>query len=426
MRAAFEPRFRHDFGGVRLHADAAAAEAAAARGAQAFTLGSDIHFARGAFHPGSPSGRALLVHELAHVVQQARGGDARDTEARADSAASQVLAGRDVSAATLGGAPRGVQAKPDEAQSATPQQDTDVPEPDVITGADVPVQRAPEDKTLLTRFALDKATLTDEHKQIIQAIAFQVWSNLELEPEATVSIAITGHTDTTGTEKHNSGLGGERAENAKAALEAALTAQGIDSAKLEAITATSKGESALLIPTGDEVSEPQNRRVEIEVTFKKKVKPPPPPKAPSGPLPGTPGGPKIWEVPGVLESLGEPDPYGPKLPPKVPPSGEWLQEALKRDPLLKKLPKWARDKAIDALKDADEKAADAIIDAIPFDDEYKKAAKAAMKALLQTLKGRKFKPPPEPPRAIPEDMLKTPSFPKAPGEMIFKLPAIRF
>lgn len=36
--------------------------------------------------------------------------------------------------------------------------------------------------------------------------------------------------------------------------------------------------------------------------------------------------------------------------PKAPPltkKGEWLESALKQDPLLKALPNWARDKAID-------------------------------------------------------------------------------
>jgi outer membrane protein OmpA-like peptidoglycan-associated protein len=425
-RAALEPRFGHDFGNVRVHADAAAAASAAALNARAFTIGDDIAFAADAYAPHSAAGQALIAHELAHVMQQSRGddrardrdGDGRDAEQRADAAAARAIAGHDVSPAALGGASAGMQAKPDDPPVPSPDA-----EPDVITGADGDPPAA--DKTVLDGFANDKADLTAKHQLLIDALAFQVWSNLDRESDATVSISITGHTDTTGTEKHNSGLGGERAANAKAALEAALAKQGVGAAKLEGISATSQGESALAVPTADEVAEPRNRRVEVEVTFKMKVKPPPP-KEPSKPLPGTPGGPKIWEVPGVLEGLGEPDPYGPKPAPKAPPTREWLENALKRDPLLKKLPEWARDKAIGALKDADEKAAEAIIDAIPFDDEYKKAAKAAMKALLQTLKGRKFKPPPEPPRGIPEDMLKTPSFPKMPGEMIFKLPPIRF
>ncbi len=70
-RADFEARFGHDFSRVRIHDDA---RAAAAVGAQAFTLGSDIVFDAGRYAPGSESGRRLLAHELAHVVQQGFGG----------------------------------------------------------------------------------------------------------------------------------------------------------------------------------------------------------------------------------------------------------------------------------------------------------------------------------------------------------------
>jgi hypothetical protein len=71
-RAAFEPRFGHDFSAVRIHADGASAEAARAVGANAFTLGSDIVFGLGRYEPRCKAGRRLLAHELAHVVQ--RGG----------------------------------------------------------------------------------------------------------------------------------------------------------------------------------------------------------------------------------------------------------------------------------------------------------------------------------------------------------------
>lgn len=42
-------------------------------GALAYTQGSDIHFARGQYQPGSAAGDELLGHELAHVVQQSAG-----------------------------------------------------------------------------------------------------------------------------------------------------------------------------------------------------------------------------------------------------------------------------------------------------------------------------------------------------------------
>jgi hypothetical protein len=76
-RTFMEPRFDCDFSRVRVHADTKAAESARAVNALAYTVGSDIVFAAGAFRPGTGPGRQLLAHELAHVVQQNRVGVAR-------------------------------------------------------------------------------------------------------------------------------------------------------------------------------------------------------------------------------------------------------------------------------------------------------------------------------------------------------------
>lgn len=73
-RAFMEPRFGHDFSHVRVHADAPAAESARSVGALAYTVGSDVVFGAGHYQPGGSTGRALLAHELAHVVQQQGGG----------------------------------------------------------------------------------------------------------------------------------------------------------------------------------------------------------------------------------------------------------------------------------------------------------------------------------------------------------------
>jgi hypothetical protein len=75
-RAFMEPRFQRDFGHVRVHADSRAAESARAVGALAYTVGRDIVLGSGHQDPQSPSGRRLLAHELAHVVQQ-QGGRSR-------------------------------------------------------------------------------------------------------------------------------------------------------------------------------------------------------------------------------------------------------------------------------------------------------------------------------------------------------------
>ena len=69
-RTFMEPRFGRDFGDVRVHADARAAESARAVDATAYTVGRDVVFAAGRYAPRTDAGRQLLAHELAHVVQQ--------------------------------------------------------------------------------------------------------------------------------------------------------------------------------------------------------------------------------------------------------------------------------------------------------------------------------------------------------------------
>lgn len=69
-RRFFEPRFGIDLGHVRVHTDANAELSARSINARAYTLGSNIVFAGGAYLPLSESGRNLLAHELAHVAQQ--------------------------------------------------------------------------------------------------------------------------------------------------------------------------------------------------------------------------------------------------------------------------------------------------------------------------------------------------------------------
>ncbi|MCS6287651.1 MAG: DUF4157 domain-containing protein [Nitrospira sp.] len=70
-RAFFEPRFGHDFGHVRVHADAGAERSARSINARAYTVGHHIAFGTGRFAPGTGEGNRLLAHELSHVVQQA-------------------------------------------------------------------------------------------------------------------------------------------------------------------------------------------------------------------------------------------------------------------------------------------------------------------------------------------------------------------
>ena len=70
LRQTLEPRFRADFGGVRLHTDAKAAALATAISARAFTFGNHIFFNTGQYQPQTPEGLELLAHELTHTIQQ--------------------------------------------------------------------------------------------------------------------------------------------------------------------------------------------------------------------------------------------------------------------------------------------------------------------------------------------------------------------
>ncbi len=88
-RAFFEPRFGHTFGQVRVHTDTRAAESARAVGALAYTVGRDVVFARGRYAPESTSGRHLLAHELAHVVQQGRAQPAQGDAGQAHTIGSE-------------------------------------------------------------------------------------------------------------------------------------------------------------------------------------------------------------------------------------------------------------------------------------------------------------------------------------------------
>jgi hypothetical protein len=72
-RAFMEPRFGHDFGKVRVHADAKAGESARAVNALAYTVGCNIVFGVGRYAPATQDGSRLIAHELTHVRQQSYG-----------------------------------------------------------------------------------------------------------------------------------------------------------------------------------------------------------------------------------------------------------------------------------------------------------------------------------------------------------------
>jgi hypothetical protein len=69
-RRFMEPRFGHDFGGIRIHTGGQAVESAQAIQALAYTVGKNMVFGHGQYVPESSAGRHLIAHELTHIIQQ--------------------------------------------------------------------------------------------------------------------------------------------------------------------------------------------------------------------------------------------------------------------------------------------------------------------------------------------------------------------
>jgi hypothetical protein len=111
-RTFMESGFGWSFSQVQVHTDGKAAESARAMNAQAYTVGQDLVFGAGQYAPNTRTGRRLLAHELAHVVQQARGGMSATSpmpdsalESAADQTASAISQGSERVAVTGASAP---------------------------------------------------------------------------------------------------------------------------------------------------------------------------------------------------------------------------------------------------------------------------------------------------------------------------------
>lgn len=95
-------------------------------------------------------------------------------------------------------------------------------------------------------------TLTPESRRLVDEViaAVRGW----VAPE----VSVIGHTDTTGTAASNLALGLRRAE----LLRTLLVDAGLDPSLVDV---QSHGEGDLLAPTGDDVAEARNRRVEVTI-----------------------------------------------------------------------------------------------------------------------------------------------------------------
>jgi iron complex outermembrane receptor protein len=114
-----------------------------------------------------------------------------------------------------------------------------------------PVQApAPAPKSYLVFFDFNKSDLTPQAVEIVNTAARNAQAG------KVTQLTVTGHTDTVGSDAYNMRLSRRRAESVAAQLEK----QGIASSEIAIVA---KGKRDLLVPTGDGVREPQNRRVQI-------------------------------------------------------------------------------------------------------------------------------------------------------------------
>ncbi len=379
-RTLFEPRFGHDFSRVRVHADAAAAESAREINALAYTAGTNIVFGPGRYDPVSLTGRRLLAHELAHVVQQTGG-----TPVSGTGPAIQR------------------QPAPDTGTTAIPT--AAVGSTDLRENAS-PLLASALGSTTVDHFALGSAEIPKAGEDTLRYSAQQILYFIQKYPRSMVHI--TGHTDTVGTDERNLTLGQERAD----AVSAFLQKEGVPA---DLITTDSKGEGDPVVPTKNDQAEPRNRRVNVFFQVAKssislgldyslkppsldKTPPPPPPiLKPDGdfttrrrPPYRDPAETEKWKE--MEENQRKLDEYDRTHPRENKSLGDVVIDGVMDkviNPILRKLPlsKELRKKAEEAIRDGlesgTEKGCEAAIDALNIGSSEKDALKAACKAALK-------------------------------------------
>jgi outer membrane protein OmpA-like peptidoglycan-associated protein len=130
---------------------------------------------------------------------------------------------------------------------------TQLSEPEIRQSFGDALQALPaRSASFLLYFVTGSDELTEESKAELQKVL------VELKQRAVPDIAVIGHTDTVGEREGNDQLSAQRAERVKLFLvDIGIAA--------ERVHVAGRGERELLVPTEDNVDEPRNRRVEINV-----------------------------------------------------------------------------------------------------------------------------------------------------------------
>jgi outer membrane protein OmpA-like peptidoglycan-associated protein len=130
---------------------------------------------------------------------------------------------------------------------------TIMPGPEVLAIAGPALAALPKPPAqFILYFDQDSVDLRTESQAVLQKVVETI------RGRATVDVSVVGHTDTMGKKEYNYALSLKRAQ----AVASILRGKGVDPSVLQI---TSHGKDNPLIPTGDQVPEPRNRRVEITV-----------------------------------------------------------------------------------------------------------------------------------------------------------------
>jgi outer membrane protein OmpA-like peptidoglycan-associated protein len=116
----------------------------------------------------------------------------------------------------------------------------------------LPPQPSAEPEQFVIFFGFNKCNITAEADAVLSEAASAA------KTTGAASILIVGHTDTVGSNSYNQKLSDCRASAAKSGL----VSKGINEGQ---ISASGRGETELLVKTGDNVKEPQNRRATIDL-----------------------------------------------------------------------------------------------------------------------------------------------------------------
>lgn len=191
----------------------------------------------------------------------------------------------------------------------------------------------------LDSFVHNKTWLTDDHRNMLDILVKHVKASWETT-QPIGFIHLIGHTDNTGEEKYNVGLGDQRAKEVEKVLLGKLRKQGL-SDRVGIVVEPSPGKTKPTADNRTREGRARNRRVEVFIgglppkTLFDPRPVPPPPTAKQPPI-------DLWTLPEKtkrrIEERDEEQRYNKPVPPS--PSAKTLEDWL--DELLRRLPQHRR------------------------------------------------------------------------------------